>query len=183
VKLGLCGLLAAISVAPATAQEFMASGAASVYDDGDMQLNAATARGAVFFTQNFGVEGEFSFGAGDERLGNIAGVATNVKAGLGNDFAGYVIGRLPINDRFQLLGRLGYGSTEIEVEANFVGIGQASASDDVGGFRYGVGALLNFTPEYGLRADITRIEMDESDSGIEVDGGVNVYSLGMFLKF
>src|SRR5690606_15323473 len=60
MKKVVCGLLAAVCVAPATAQEFMLSGGISMFDDGDIQLDSITTQGTVYFTPNFGVEGEFS---------------------------------------------------------------------------------------------------------------------------
>jgi outer membrane immunogenic protein len=183
VKLGLCGLIAAVCIAPAAAQEYQVSGAMSIYDDSELQLDAITVRGAAFFTPNFGVEGEFAFGPGKEMIGSIPGVVTNLKVGVKTDIGAYAIAKLPINNRFQIFGRVGYGQTEIEIDGTFPApIGRQTESEDVGGFRYGGGVLVNFTDEYGIRADYTRVEMDEADN-IDIDGGVNVYSLGLFIKF
>jgi outer membrane immunogenic protein len=183
VKLGLCGLIAAVCVAPAAAQEYQVSGGISIYDDSEIQLDAVTVRGAAFFTPNFGVEGEFAFGPGKERLGDFPGTVMNLKVGVKTDLGAYAIAKFPINNRFQIFGRAGYGQTTIEIEGVFPApLGAQTESEDVGGFRYGGGVLLNFTDEYGIRADYTRVEMDEADN-VDIDGGVNVYTLGMFIKF
>lgn len=158
------------------------SGGFTIYDDGETQLDAVSVRGTAMFMPNFGVEGEFTFGPGKEQLGSIPGVVTNLAVGVKTDYAAYGVASFPLGDRLTLFARGGYGVTEIEAEGIFAGTTTVtSASEDASGFRYGVGALLHFNDDYGIRFDAGRIEIDDEDLG--VDGSLNTYSLGLFLKF
>lgn len=65
--------------------------------------------------------------------------------------AGYVVGKVPVTDNFQLLARGGYGHTEFRQTYD-------GSTSDVGGdhWSYGVGAQYSWDDSNGIRADWTR---------------------------
>jgi hypothetical protein len=163
---------AALLAAPAMAQDasnvYGSVGYSQVEADG-VDLGAVTGRLGYKINPNFAVEGEASFGVADDdvRLG-----AVTAKVEHEYDAAVYAVGILPINPNFELFGRLGYGTTEIEASAAGV-----SASDSGESWNYGVGANYFIDDRNGIRADWTR--RDFRNDGGEAD----VWSLGYVRKF
>lgn len=119
------------------------------FDEGD--VGAATARLGYRFHPNFAVEGEASTGVDDDQ---------NVE--LDNAYGIYGVGIVPVTDRVDLFGRVGYQS----VEANR-NIGPDIDSDGVG---YGVGANFNVTERLGVRADYTKLDGGEDGEDADVWG-------------
>lgn len=141
-------LAAAVAVAAmlsvpmsAHAQNWYAGGAYTNFDADGADVDAVTGRLGYRFNPNFAVEGEASTGIGDDD-----GVDLNHNAGL------YAVGILPLGERFDLHGRVGYQTTE-------VGTPIGDVSDD--GIGYGVGATWRVTPAVGIRADWTRLEGED----------------------
>ncbi|HEV7229000.1 porin family protein [Brevundimonas sp.] len=164
---------AALFAAPAMAQD-----ASNVYgsvgysqiEAEEVELGAVTGRLGYKFNPNFAVEGEASFGVADEDVDLGGGVTANVEHEY--DAAVYAVGILPISPNFELFGRAGYGTTEIEASAAGV-----SASESGESWNYGVGANWSFDGRNGIRADWTR--RDFTNDGGEAD----VWSLGYVRKF
>jgi len=148
--------VAAMMAVPMSAHAQWYAGAGYTNFDADgADVDAATARLGYRINPNFAVEGEASTGIGDDD-----GVDLNHNAGL------YAVGILPLSDRFDLHGRVGYQTTEI-------GTPIGDFNDD--GIGYGVGATWRVTPGLGIRADYTRLEgEDEAQAdAISVGGVVN----------
>lgn len=145
----------ALMAAPAAASAQWYAGAAYTnfdYDDAD--IDAVTGRLGYRFNPNFAVEGEASTGVSDDDA------ELNYNAGL------YAMGILPVASNFDLHGRVGYQTTEVDTVLGGV-------SDD--GLGYGVGATWRLTPGFGLRADWTRMEADDGDSdAISLGGAFNL---------
>lgn len=121
------------------------------YDGGD--VDAVTGRLGYKFSPNFAVEGEASteIDGGDVELNHNAGL--------------YGMAILPVSSNFDLHGRLGYQTTEIDTPLG-------DFSDE--GVAYGVGATLRLTPGFGIRADYTRLEGDDTEAdGMSIGGVVN----------
>lgn len=139
MKLGIA-LVALAAIAAPTAMTASAQ-QANVYlnggythlDTNGPDLGALTGRVGVGFGQNFAVEGEASLGVKDSR-----GVELDNQLGL------FGVGKLPINDRFDIFARAGVSRTEV------------SPGGDQDGFAYGVGANMYFTDKDGVRLDVTR---------------------------
>jgi len=92
------------------------------------------------FSENFGIEGEGSFGV----IGNDdAGIDVDTRWDLG----AYVIGRLPVSEQFDLFARAGYSTVNIDVE----GLGDIDAD----GFAVGGGIQYNLDDQNGLRLGYT----------------------------
>lgn len=163
-------LLAGVAIAGSAVAEpeFNLSGGYTILDGDDGSLGAITGRGTVFFNQNFGFEGEASFGVQDEDVG----VGT---LELNNQLAAFGIAKLPVNEQFDVFGRVGYGTSEFE--ASIPGVGSDSA--DVDGFMFGGGAQYFFTPTFGVRGDYTRFEADEDG----FDGGADQFAISAVFRF
>lgn len=118
------------------------------YSFDDEDVGAATARLGYRFHPNFAVEGEAATGVSDDD-----------NAELDNAWGIYGVGILPVSERFDVFGRVGYQQVE--------------ASRDIGpdieneGAGYGVGANFRVTDRFGVRADYTRL--DGGDDGEDAD--------------
>jgi outer membrane immunogenic protein len=128
-------------------------------DEVDADVGAITGRIGARFNPYFGVEGEASFGVKDDDV-TFGGVAANVDHKY--DLAAYAVGSVPLSPNFELFGRVGYGTTEAEVEA-------LGVTTDISGesWNYGVGANYYFDGQNGVRGDWTR--RDFTDNGGEID--------------
>ncbi|MEO1966879.1 porin family protein [Hyphomonas sp.] len=162
MKLALASLAAIAVVAPAFAEGNVELGAAYSHFDADSaNLDALTARGTYFFNPHVGVEGEASIGIGDDDVG-----AANVE--LDNSLAAFGVVQMPVAERVDLFARAGYATSEYNVDVP--GVGGASGDDD--GFAYGVGGKVFLNDKFGLRADVTRYEGDDTDADVISVGGV-----------
>jgi len=150
-KLALAASLAVVAAlaTPAAAQGAYAGAGYTHYDGDGADVGGVTGRLGYNFTPHLGVEGEASFGVGDDD-----GVE------LDNAYGVYGVGRLPISESFEVLGRVGYQQTEISTGAQNDGVG------------YGVGAQWNVTPNFGIRGDYTRLDGDEEIDTLGVGGVV-----------
>lgn len=136
--------------AAASAQVYVGAGYTHFDTDGAGDLGAVTGRLGYRFHPNFAVEGEAGFGVKDDgpfELNHTVGV--------------YAVGILPLSDRFDLHGRLGYQTTEI---------GAPLGDIDSDGLAYGVGGTFNVTERFGVRADVTRQEGDIDADSISLGG-------------
>lgn len=137
-------------------------------DSGPANLWGLGGRLGYRFHQNFGVEGEGSFGIKSDDA-TVLGVDADVK--LKHQLAAYLVGFLPVNEKTDLIARVGYGTQKIKVSA----LG-ASASGSEESVNFGVGVQHHFDGLNGIRADFTRQEFDGS-------GNANVWSIGYSRKF
>lgn len=155
-KLLLCAaaaLGAAIAMPAAVhAQVYAGAGYTHFDTDGAGDLGAVTGRLGYRFNPNFAVEGEAGFGVKDDgpfELNHTAGA--------------YAVGIIPLSQNFDLHGRLGYQTTEIDGP-----LGDINAD----GLAYGVGGTFNISERFGVRADVTRVEGDDIDADSLSIGGV-----------
>lgn len=170
---------AALTAAPAMAQPMSMPDTSvywtlgyshATYEDGE--LGGVTGRLGVRFGRFFGVEGEVTVGvAGDE----VRYLGTDVDVDLNHDLGIYAVGFAPVNPNFDVFGRVGYGTTDLE--ASVAGF---TASDNQESFNFGVGAQYFFDGANGVRGEYTRKEFDDSGTG---DGGANVWSLAYTRRF
>lgn len=145
---------AALLAAPASAHAQWYAGAAYTNFDFDSgESDAITGRLGYRMNQNFALEGEASTGLNDDD------VELNHNAGL------YAVGILPIGTNFDLHGRVGYQTTEVDTP-----LGEADA-DGVG---YGVGATWKLSNGFGIRGDYTRLDGDDEEAdAISIGGTLN----------
>ena len=109
-----------------------------------VDLGAITGRVGVRYMRYFGAEAEVSAGVVDQTIG--AG-----KVSLDSQYAGYVVGYLPLAPNADLFARVGYGNAKIK--ASIPGA-SATASGDT--WAYGVGGQYFVTANDGVRAEYTR---------------------------
>lgn len=128
-------------------------------DIGGAQLGAVQGRLGARFHNYFGIEGEGAIGVDND---SVAG--TSVK--LNNSEAIYAVGFVPLTPQFDLIGRVGLGSSDFKV-------GGVSNSDT--SVNYGAGAQWSFDDSNAVRGDYTRVDGDNATS--------DVWSLSYVRKF
>jgi len=94
------------------------------------------------FTENFGVEGQASFG-----------VSSKDDIKVKSAFGGFAVARMPVSEQFDLFVRGGYHSTS-------VGVDGISGSVSLDGFAVGGGAQFFFTENDGVRIEYTYLDAD-----------------------
>jgi hypothetical protein len=139
-------------------------------DDDDFNFGTATARVGVRFHRYVGVEGEVGIGIDGDAEVVTAG---RIEVDLATQYAGYVVGFLPLSSNADLLARVGYGSVEFRLD----GGGFNDVSDDNGSLNYGVGAQYRFDRANGIRVDFTRYDL----SGAGADA--NAFSIAYVRRF
>lgn len=105
----------------------------------------------------FGVEGELAGGVKSDHT-DVGGVS--VRSKIQHQEAIYGVAFLPLNEKFDVLGRVGYGNTRVKYSA--LGV---SDHDNLGSWNYGVGAQYHIDGVNGIRADYTRQEFTGHDNG------------------
>jgi outer membrane immunogenic protein len=141
----------------------------SQLDGSQGDLGAVTGRLGAKFTPNLGVEGEVSVGVKNDNF-TVAG--TDVRLKHRYDAAVYGVATFPVTPQFEVFGRVGYGTTELEARAPGV-----SAREDGDSFNYGAGANYFFDGQNGVRGDWTR--RDFRSGGGEAD----IYSVNYVRRF
>ena len=132
--------------------------------------------GGLQFTQYVAIEagyvdlGKFS--------GNVSGISASAEA---TGYTAHVVGTLPLNSRFSLIGRLGTIYNDVEVKAS-AGGSSDSARDQQFAFAVGVGAEVNFTDQFSLRAEYELFKDlgDEDETG---EDDVYLASLSAVFRF
>lgn len=147
MKLKLALAAASMLIAPAfmtaNAQQsgvYVSGGYTHFDGDGGAELGAITGRVGVNFNQNFGIEGEGSFGVKDD-----SGTELDSELGV------FVVGKLPVSPAFDIFGRVGVARIETS----------PGGSED--GVAYGAGGQWNLSPVDGIRLDWTRHDYDAGD--------------------
>jgi hypothetical protein len=154
------------SLAPALAHAQDSTSLAGVYANvgyanshaDDVNLGAIGARLGYRFNNYVGVEGELAGGVKSDDVELGGGVSAKVK--LQHSEAIYAVGFLPIAPNWDVLGRVGYGSTKLKASA----LG-ASAEDDGDSWNFGLGAQYHWDGVNGVRVDYTRQEFRGDDAG------------------
>lgn len=136
----------------------------------DAELGAITGRLTAKVNRFVGVEGEASFGVKDEDI-SFGGVDGSLSHEY--DVAAYAVGTVPISDRLEVFGRVGYGMTQIETD-----VAGFTAREDGESVNYGAGANYFFDGRNGVRADWTRRDFTD-DNGGELD----TYGLSYVRRF
>jgi len=121
----------------------------------DAHIGALTGRVDARFGRYFGLEVEGSGGiAGDTDSGGY-------KTRLDHQYAGYLVGYLPVMRNFDLFARVGYGDSKIR----YSGVNGFDVNTE--SFNYGAGGQYFFTVHDGIRAEYTR--EDSQDFGPNAD--------------
>jgi OOP family OmpA-OmpF porin len=139
--------------------------------------------GGYQFNRHFALEGgyfhpgEFNFLAQTSPPGTLAG-----NAKIQGLFLDPVL-ILPITEKFSAFGRAGV--TYIDTESGYVATGSASAPPDgdkkTVNYAVGAGVQYDFTPRFGMRAELERYRIDDAVGTSE--GDVDFASIGMVWRF
>ena len=147
----------AADAAPGWTGELGAAVAHTSDSSAKVNLTSVIARGGYQFNQTWAVEGEASFGVGDDSDGGV-------KFHQEYEVGAFVSASAPVSDNVQLLARVGYAQSKIKGS-----IGGFSATDTVNGAAAGLG--LKFFPTgsaNGVRVDYTHYFFNHDSA---VDGG------------
>jgi OmpA-OmpF porin, OOP family len=88
------------------------------------------------------------------------------------------VGTLPVAEKFNVFGKLGWFKADTDVSSNF----GVSGSDSSSGLTYAVGAGYDFNKNFGLRLEWQRYtDVGGNNSGGETD--VDVMSIGVVYRF
>jgi len=174
----IAGLIVATSIAAplANAGEFQASGGVEyLFDsaDADFAFTMATARGAYYFNETWGVEGEASFGL--DGADNFGGSGLDFE--LKNQFGLYGIGKFPVGAKGEFFGRIGFRAGTIDATFR-----SASEEFDYNGVSLGGGYTYYFNENIGLRGEITTSGA-ALDSNFDPDGNLTSAGLSLAVKF
>lgn len=170
-KMMMLAALAAVAATPAMAQSNdspwnmdNARGYGSLgysHVDGT-STGAVQGRMGIELNRYLAVETEVGVGVKDKDF-QVAGVDGTLKHEW--DAAGYVVGKLPVGENFEVFARGGYGHTEMKREI-------AGVTTDEGGdhWAYGAGAEYKLNADNGIRADWTRREFKGDRESLDVYG-------------
>lgn len=169
----LVGMFASASVVADVQPGFYAGaslGKASIeVDDAgfDADDTAFKVFGGYTFNPNFAVELAFvDGGKPDERFG--AGQVEVAVDGLNLS----AVGRLPVNDKFSVFGKLGFASYDVEAKGRIGNTVVASESGSDEDLSYGIGAAFNITPAIEVRAEYEAIDVSDGSFSLLSVGGV-----------
>ena len=108
----------------------------------------------------FGAEVEGSFGVtDDDDFVNFGNGVIEAEREIDTQIAAFAVARFPASNNINLLGRVGYHSTEFDAEFDD-GTTVLEQSFSTDGLAYGVGVEYAFNPRTSLRADYTRYDLD-----------------------
>ena len=131
----------------------------AVDDDNSTSVNLL-ARLGYNFGEYFGVEAEGSINIAPQDI-EFNGVDLEEK--VSNQFGGYLVGRYPVADQFDIFARAGYYSAKVRLSAEGNGVDE-SESATANGFAIGAGAQYNFDDKNGVRLGYTYFDEDGANA-------------------
>ncbi len=112
--------------------------------------------GGLNLNKNFAVE------AGYANLGEYTETLTGLNATLDTSaFYLAAVGKMPINDKITLQGKLGFASWDLDVNVPGFGGGSADGVDPM----FGIGAAIKINDKASVVVDFTRFDLD----GVDMD--------------
>jgi len=147
--------------------------------------NAIILGGGYHFSQYMGVEADYSI-IGDSSITTVAGAASATEKLKTSSFQVAAVGTFPINDMFNVFGKLGLANTKIDYSASvtnatFVPGVVTAASASKTNLMFGLGGQLNINQHFGIRLqyeDFGKVTFSNAP-----DVGVKLYSLGGVYNF
>ncbi len=126
----------------------------------DGNLGAIGGRVGYTLNDSFAIEGEANFGISDDVIMESGfGVTVELK----HEVGAFAVGKLPVSESFEFLGRIGVVSAELEAS-----LLSASASGSDTAVAYGVAGQYNFNESHGVRVGATGYGFDGIDAAIDV---------------
>ena len=142
----------------------------------DFNPGAFQVRGGYMLNSYFGVELEGTIGIHDD---SVSDAGSRLTIELDHTVAASLVGRLPLSERLQIIGRIGHQTINLKVSGEAVGEETVRQSGNDDGGVLGAGLEYRFE-QFGLRADYTR--SDEA-SPFPASDRVEVLSIGLSRKF
>ncbi len=109
------------------------------------------------------VEGTLGFTDDEETLVTAAGTSSD-STKIDNSIAGFGLARIPVSQKFNVLGRVGYHNTEVSTEATDIAGVVTETDFSTDGLAYGIGAEYALSPRTSIRADYTIYDYDGPDA-------------------
>jgi opacity protein-like surface antigen len=158
LALAAAAAAAALAATPALAQSasggpWYAGAGYTHYDFDGVEVGGVTGRLGYRFHPNFAVEGEGTIGTTDDDA-----------AELDNAYGVYGVGVVPVSERLDLFGRVGYQQVSIAPA-----IGPDVEEDGVG---FGAGANFRVSDRFGIRGEYTRLDNEDAEADTFSVGGV-----------
>lgn len=136
---------------------------ATLYDV-DSDLYGVQGRAGWQSKSFFGAEVEGSLGFNDdESTLEIGNTLLSAESGIDSQLAGFGVARLPLSERLNILGRVGYHNTEFSAVVTD-GFNTQDVEFSTDGIAYGLGAEYAIGERTSLRADYTRYDFDGADA-------------------
>jgi len=141
------------------------------------------------FTRNWAIEGGYSNnGSFTARRTSTAGTVGTLGAkSEGSAWVVSGIGKLPIQDQFYLIGKLGLAATTTKTNLDTTGAVTLPAGTSMNrkkseaNLLWGFGAGYDFNPKFGIRIDYTRIlDVGDANTG---EGDVQTVIAGVKFRF
>lgn len=122
------------------------------------------------YSKNLAAEVQFT---GIGQVTDVAGATAK-----GDAFSVAAVGIIPMNDSFELFGKLGFASTKTTVSAGFVNGGATRSA-----LTYGLGAQYNVNQNLGVRAGWDRYGAATTAAGAKINANADVMTVGVVYKF
>ncbi len=165
-------LTAAIIPSANAESDLYVSGGYSSIDLSDASPNALTVRGGFELNKYIGAEIEGSIGLGSDEIGPGSGIDLEIDHQIG----GFLVGRLPVGEQFNILGRVGYVETDVSADIDQFNLNTSRVEQ---GVALGIGGEYMFTENFGLRGEYTDIDSNDAAFGsIETVTISGVYKFG-----
>jgi outer membrane immunogenic protein len=149
-------------------------------------LGEVFGRGGLRFGHWWGVEAEAGGGVLGNHFATGPGVNSRVNLSEGIQVAGYAVGYVPLpvmgGNKLDLLARVGYGQTPLQIRSD---VGQSGNNPDVtktlASVNYGAGLQYAMNSRDGVRFDYTR--RDFQYKGVDNPHDTDTYSVSFVHKF
>lgn len=123
------------------------------------------------YNRNLAVEGQFT---GLGKASDVAGLSTKADA-----FSLSAVGLLPLNDSFELYGKLGLASAKTTSSAGATNLGATR-----NGLTYGIGAQYNVSRNIGVRLGWDQYGVATTTAaGVKSNANANVTTIAAVFKF
>ena len=167
----LAGAAPALAQTMTSPQVYAGVGYTGLNPDGH-GIGELTGRMGLKFNPYLGVEGEVGTGVSESHFTSSAGDRLTVREM--PSAAGYLVGSYPVSPKFDILARIGYGSTNLKTEGGVVDRYNTSHS-----LNYGAGAEYFLDGKNGIRVDYTRRDFQEASAPKDTD----TWSVGYVHRF
>ncbi len=190
----LAGVATALFAINAKAVEFKPyMGLDYVYSDAGMKDNADVVYETKYnsfkfdlgakLNKNFGLE-VFYQQSGEEDKKHATASILGANAEISTEFKAYgvdVIGYLPLTDKLEGLGSVGFAKYDFEAEYNLIGVAKEKQDEDNVGIRLGLGLQYNLTDNVAVNGMARYVKIDDSDSDVVED--ITEFSIGARYSF